>query len=427
MRGLDPLDKFSVAVICHADYIRPDFLYKGDGLTDLCDGKSAPCLVSLGALDGDEADPAFRISLEKGAEGHVKMSPRVEFLKEGQSTVLTAEPAPGSVLAGWRYPNGRIVRGKASLTVGSHYPEVTYTALFRRPENCAAPELQLPEREVVWRGWRRAELALRVNADAYPVTFGCKGLPPGMHLASRTAGVISGTPQSNGVWRVEVTAKGVGRAQPAAKAGRYSFSFVSEPDQGQTDAINKGLRRATGDVVAWLNADEWYEPGALSKMALAFESRPKADLIYGEVRFVRPDGSTIRVKRDHRFSGFVLLWYGCYISSAATFWRRRVLDASYKVCMDFEYWVRLWRHGYRFSFLPATLASFTWHDGNVSEVFATRRREERNKVQDLYASTILRTGNGKARFAEILRILARQIHRALVVERLLRKIFQCSK
>ena len=215
-------------------------------------------------------------------------------------------------------------------------------------------------------------------------------------------------------------------AQPAAKAGRYSFAYVSEPDKGQTDAINKGLRRATGDVVAWLNADEWYEPGALSKMASAFERRPKADLIYGEVRFVRPDGSTIRVKRDHRFSGFVLLWYGCYISSAATFWRRRVLDAgdyldaSYKVTMDFEYWVRLWRHGYRFSFLPATLASFTWHDGNVSEVFAARRREERNKVQDLYAPTILRTGNGKARFAGILRILARQIHRAFVVERLIR-------
>ena len=222
-------------------------------------------------------------------------------------------------------------------------------------------------------------------------------------------------------------------AQPAAKAGRYSFAYVSEPDKGQTDAINKGLRRATGDVVAWLNADEWYDPGALSKMADAFERRPKADLIYGEVRFVDETGKKIRVKRDHRFSGFVLLWYGCYISSAATFWRRCVLDAgdyldaSYKVCMDFEYWVRLWRHGYRFSFLPATIASFTWHDGNVSEVFAARRREERNKVQDLYAPTILRTGNGNARFAGILRILARQIHRALVVERLLRKIFQCSK
>ena len=214
-------------------------------------------------------------------------------------------------------------------------------------------------------------------------------------------------------------------AQPASKSGHYSFFYVSEPDKGQTDAINKGLRRATGDIVAWLNADEWYEQGALSKMAEAFERLPKADLIYGEVRFVRPDGSTIRVKRDHRFSGFVLLWCGCYISSAATFWRRRVLDAgdyldaSYKVCMDFEYWVRLWRHGYRFSFLPATLASFTWHENNVSEVFAARRREERNKVQDLYAPQVFRTGKGYANGAGFHGFVAHQLHRVLVSERML--------
>ena len=216
-------------------------------------------------------------------------------------------------------------------------------------------------------------------------------------------------------------------AQPAAKAGRYSFSYVSEPDKGQTDAINKGLRRATGDVVAWLNADEWYEPGALAKMAEAFKRHPKADLIHGEVRFVRPDGSTIRVKRDHRFSGFVLLWVGCYLSSAATFWRRRVLDAgdyldaSYKVCMDYEYWVRLWRHGFKFGFVPDTIASFTWHGGNVSAVFATRRAQERHKVQDLYCPPLLRTGAGYARFAKPLGMAARQYHRMLV---LLRMLFQ---
>jgi len=85
--------------------------------------------------------------------------------------------------------------------------------------------------------------------------------------------------------------------------------------------------------------------------------------------------------------------------------------------MDFEYWVRLWRHGYRFSFLPATFASFTWHDGNVSEVFAARRREERNKVQDLYATNRLRTGKGHARCADFMGFLARQVHRVLVVFR----------
>ena len=171
-------------------------------------------------------------------------------------------------------------------------------------------------------------------------------------------------------------------AQPAAKDGRYSFSFVSEPDQGQTDAINKGLRRATGDVVAWLNADEWYLPGKLALVAAAFAKHPKTDFLYGEPLFVDKDGKPIRVRYAHRFSKFVLYGCCCYIASCASFWRRRVLDdgfyldPSYKVIMDGEYYCRLARAGYRFRFLPATIAAFTWHDANVSNVLAERRGEE---------------------------------------------------
>jgi len=161
-------------------------------------------------------------------------------------------------------------------------------------------------------------------------------------------------------------------AQPAAKAGRYSFAYVSEPDDGQTDAINKGLRRATGDIVAWLNADEWYLPGKLALVAAAFAKHPDADFVYGEPLFVDTDGNPLRVKRDHPFSQFVLLFGGCIISSCAAFWRKRILDEGiflderYKVAMDYEYYSRICRKGFRFRFLPAVIAAFIWHDGNVS-------------------------------------------------------------
>ncbi len=163
-------------------------------------------------------------------------------------------------------------------------------------------------------------------------------------------------------------------AQPAAKAGRYSFSYVSEPDGGQTDAINKGLRRATGDIVAWLNADERYLPGKLALVAAAFAKHPSADFVYGEPLFVRADGTPIRIRYAHRFSKFVLYGCCCYIASCASFWRRRVLDdghyldPSYKVIMDGEYYCRLAKAGYRFRFLPATIAAFTFHDANVMVV-----------------------------------------------------------
>ena len=178
------------------------------------------------------------VELDKGAEGHVKMSPRVKFIKEDQKVVLTAVPKKGSVLAGWRYPDGRVVRGKTRLTIGSHYPEGTYTAIFRRPENCAAPVLHLPEQEVTWTEWDREKLTLRVNADAYPVAFNCTGLPPGVYLSSRLAGIIAGQPQTSGVWRVEVTAKGVDRAQPTA-TGAFTLRVLPRKEPKDDDAADE--------------------------------------------------------------------------------------------------------------------------------------------------------------------------------------------
>lgn len=177
-------------------------------------------------------------------------------------------------------------------------------------------------------------------------------------------------------------------ARPSTQpASTYSFHYTSEPDKGQTDAINKGFRKSTGDWVMWLNADDYLLPGALEKL-LAFAARhPEADVIYGDCRFVDEQGNAIRDKREGAFDPGMLLFYGCYIPSTACFYRRRVLDrgfyldASYKVCMDFEYYVRLAVEGCRFLHLPALLACFRWHGSNVSSVYAKKRREERLQVQ----------------------------------------------
>ena len=180
------------------------------------------------------------------------------------------------------------------------------------------------------------------------------------------------------------------RGTAAAKESRYSLQFVSEPDQGQTDAINKGLRRATGDIVAWLNADEWYLPGKLALAAVEFVRHPKTDFLYGEPLFVDKDGKPLRIRRAHRFSKFVLYGCCCYIASCASFWRRRVLDdgqyldASYKVIMDGEYYCRLAKAGYRFRFLPVTVAAFSWHDANVSNVLLKQRRKEWLDLRKIY-------------------------------------------
>lgn len=215
------------------------------------------------------------------------------------------------------------------------------------------------------------------------------------------------------------------RGTAAAKESRYSFQFVSEPDNGQTDAINKGLRRATGDIVAWLNADEYYLRGKLALVAAHFAKHPEADFVYGEPLFVKEDGTPIRVRYAHRFSKFVLYGCCCYIASCASFWRRRVLDdgfyldPSYKVIMDGEYYCRLAKAGYRFRFLPATIAAFTWHDSNVSNVLAGLRGEEWLRIRRSFIPLPRVLARCDRRIYRILAFFGHQWRRTLVVGRML--------
>lgn len=169
------------------------------------------------------------------------------------------------------------------------------------------------------------------------------------------------------------------------------LDWVSEPDKGQSDAINKGFRRATGDILCWLNADEFYMPGALRAVAAAFAAEPEHSVVYGLPLFVNADGAPMRVLRHHRFDWSVLLYYGCYITSVAAFFRRGPLlerddplDTSYRVAMDLELYLRLASRGVTFGFVPALLGAFRCHAANVSAVMTERRLAERLRAQRTY-------------------------------------------
>lgn len=175
---------------------------------------------------------------------------------------------------------------------------------------------------------------------------------------------------------------------------RYPYMrWISEPDRGQSDAINKGFLRATCDLVGWLNADDYYLPGALQTIASAAREHPEADVIYGDCVFVDECGSVLRSKVEHEFDPYVLINFGCYIPSTSTFFRRRLidsgffLDCDYRVCMDFEYFARLAKAGKKFHYVPKFIAAFRWHGSNVSLCQQPRRAEERRLVQRAFAET----------------------------------------
>lgn len=170
------------------------------------------------------------------------------------------------------------------------------------------------------------------------------------------------------------------------KRESYEFTFLSESDDGMTDAINKGFRMASGDWLAWLNTDDYLLAGALKKVG-AFPDASAADVLYGDCLFVDADKRVLREKKELDFDFNMLLFYGCFIQSTACFLRRslieqgHLLDPSYKITMDYEYYLRLAQAGARFRHVPETLAAFRWHGNNLSSVQTVKRKQERLRAQ----------------------------------------------
>lgn len=148
--------------------------------------------------------------------------------------------------------------------------------------------------------------------------------------------------------------------------------WVSENDQGQTHAINKGLRMATGDIVAYLNADDLLLPGSLLKVARVFMDNPEALWATGKCRIINDDDREIRgwltIYKNfwlHIRSHSVFLVMD-YISQPATFWRADALtrlgflDESLHYVMDYDYLLRLYAESPPV-FIPEYLAAFRLH------------------------------------------------------------------
>jgi glycosyltransferase involved in cell wall biosynthesis len=151
--------------------------------------------------------------------------------------------------------------------------------------------------------------------------------------------------------------------------------WISESDRGQSDAINKGLERATGDILAYLCADDFLEPGVLRRVAAIFSANPEVDFVYGDGYFLESDSGWKRLKHAGEFS-MERLRRGNFLLQPAVFWRRRVyerhggFDASLQYCMDHEYWLRtcgdtVWHY------LPEPLATCRLHaDAKTSRALA---------------------------------------------------------
>jgi len=160
--------------------------------------------------------------------------------------------------------------------------------------------------------------------------------------------------------------------------------LVREPDEGQADAINRGLARSTGDVLGWLNADDELEPGALERVAAVFEREPATLLVYGQGKYIGEAGSPPRPYDVRPFDQRLLLTRD-YILQPAAFWRRSLweqvgpLDTSLNWGFDWDWFIRASRVT-TFRFLEAELARYRITGDNKSLSGGEKRQEELARI-----------------------------------------------
>ena len=165
-----------------------------------------------------------------------------------------------------------------------------------------------------------------------------------------------------------------------ARCAKVSMTWISEPDQGQSEAINKGLRRATGDIVSYINSDDLYSPGAFQRVADEFAAHREVDFVHGDGDVIDRAGRLQWewLSRPYDYSvltTYHFLWNAIsnYILQPATFWRRAVLDRigyldeSFHYAMDLEYWVRAGQAGLKFRHIPVKLAKLRDMPGTKSQ------------------------------------------------------------
>ena len=168
--------------------------------------------------------------------------------------------------------------------------------------------------------------------------------------------------------------------------------WSSAPDDGPAQAINRGLARATGDILCWLNADDLYLPGALWSVAEVFARRPEAALIYGEGWYIDEAGERIEPCRfvRRRFDRRYLVNRDPILQPAA-FWRRELwqatgpLDESLRWVFDWEWFIRAHAPGL-FVYLPRELALYRIQPTALTRTGGLPRQLEHGRVTRRYGA-----------------------------------------
>lgn len=178
------------------------------------------------------------------------------------------------------------------------------------------------------------------------------------------------------------------------KYSSYLKYWISEPDSGQYDAINKGFKHCSGEIFAWINADDLYFPGSFSVISDIFTIYPQIDWLTSlSHAFIDKNTRIVGAQRSEGYNkiSFYLGRNGAaiseggstyYIMQEATFWRSSLweeaggyLNTAYSLAADFELWLRFWKHSILYC-TDAPLSMFRFRSNQRSSTFRTEYTTE---------------------------------------------------
>lgn len=162
----------------------------------------------------------------------------------------------------------------------------------------------------------------------------------------------------------------------------YNLRWVSEPDRGQSHALNKGIEMARGEWIGWLNVDDYYLPGAFDALRTALDTRDRPDVVYGDLLFVDRDGNELSRRYHTTPSMFVQRHWTLSTANHCSFFRADLFDRvgtfdeSKSYTMDEDFFWRLLRNDVRWAHVPALLGARRMHKAAKTNVDRTVMLEE---------------------------------------------------
>ena len=180
-----------------------------------------------------------------------------------------------------------------------------------------------------------------------------------------------------------------GSVEIIKKYEKYLTYWVSEKDKGQADAINKGFKKSTGEILAWLNSDDTYLPGIFYKIAKDFRQNSEVDLIFGNIYFVDDTDKRIRELRFTEFDFSTLIYEGGNLHQTGTFWTRKIyekvggLNSNYKFCMDYDFFCRVAKAG-KLCHMRDFFANFRMHANAKSSTISHIGHKEHKEIMRRY-------------------------------------------